>query len=87
MGRHIDSAAQAAAEAIDAAEAALQAGDGGGALLVLQDVERLPASYARRLYVRAALAASRWDRVVDLMHPLICGHQITPKISLNTRVQ
>ncbi len=21
----------------------------------------------------------------DLMHPLICGHQITPKISLNTR--
>ena len=65
MGRPIDPAAQADAEAFDAAEAALRAGDGDAALLALQDAERSTDSYARRLYLRAALVAARWDRVVD----------------------
>lgn len=64
MGRPIDLSSKADAKAVDAAEAALRTGDGNGALRALEQTERPAASYARRLFLKAAQMTDRWDLVV-----------------------
>ena len=64
MGRPIDLSSKADAEAIDAAEAAIRAGDGEGALLALERTDGLRSSYARRLFLKAAEMLGRLDLVV-----------------------
>ena len=64
MGRPIDLSSKADAEAVDAAEAAIRAGDGDGALRVLERTERSRPSYARRLFLKAAQMMDRLDLVV-----------------------
>ena len=64
MGRTIDAALRADRETVQAAEAALRAGDGVRALCALKHADRPGGSYARRLYLRAAQLAERWDLVV-----------------------
>ena len=64
MGRPIDLSSKADAEAVDAAEVAIRAGDGNGALHALEQTERPPASYVRRLFLKAAQMADRWDLIV-----------------------
>ena len=64
MGRVIDPKSGADTEAINAAEAALHAGNGDQALHALEHISRPEGSYARRLYLRAAQRTEQWDLVV-----------------------
>ena len=65
MGRPIDSHSRGTVEAIDAAEAALGAGDSERALLALERADWSADAYARQLYLKAAQLAKRWDLVVN----------------------
>ena len=65
MGRPIDPTSIADTKAVDAAEAAIRAGDGDSALRALEQTERPGGSYARRLQLKAAQMTERWDLVVS----------------------
>lgn len=65
MGRPIDVTSRADAKAVTVAEVALRAGDPDAALSTLERSRRTRGSYTRRLYLKAAEMAGRWDLVVS----------------------
>jgi hypothetical protein len=54
---------------IEEAETGLKAGDFSKTLALLQEVDRRPSSYARRLYVEAAHKAHRWKALLAATDP------------------
>ncbi|WP_298158137.1 metallophosphoesterase [Brevundimonas sp.] len=66
-GRPVDVAEDSERRAVDEAENALNSGDPLGALRVLETVALLPASYARALALRAAVALDDHDAVARII--------------------